>query len=385
MKITDNPQLEELLKFESFHNDGLMDKLFGQTTDLIPPADVIVGKLMQLGVNQCPDLPTVWSNFAAWCYKWGRKIVDSSNNGLLTEADRSSIQSLLPLDTSDNELSCILTILGQKNRIIPEDEGDIDTNDISTSENVEAQLRNIPILEKASSTHLGALVDMWRQAQARVYSYYELSANAYFKYLQLAKDTNDCGTITATLRLLRLVVKYASELQGALESGLSSTPTGPWKEIIPQLFSRLSHPESYVRTRVAELLCRIAESSPHLITFPAVVGAVSGQKSGIETATFNKDNGESSPDLDYFISDDTDIDQDINQGFMDACFNQLTECLSNRIPDSVDQVSEIFKVSNWVDLKLLIRIMFLLATLLHVNYNPNNIDNSSFQFCRLKY
>ena len=186
------------------------------------------------------------------------------------------------------------------------------------------------------------LVDIWRQAQARIYSYYELSANAYFKYLQLAKDANDCETITATLRLLRLVVKHASELQNVLESGLSTTPTGPWKEIIPQLFSRLSHPENYVRTRVSELLCRVAENSPHLITFPAVVGAVSsGQNKSFQAQAYQKNSdSDDHNEMDYFLAEENDYAQDANQGFMDVCFAQLTDCLSNRIPDSVDQVSE---------------------------------------------
>ena len=87
---------------------------------------------------------------------------------------------------------------------------------------------------------------------------------------------NNCTTITATLRLLRLIVKHALELQTVLESGLATTPTRPWKGIIPQLFSRLSHPEPYVRRRVSELLCRVAEDASHLITFPAVVGAAAG-------------------------------------------------------------------------------------------------------------
>ena len=57
-----------------------------------------------------------------------------------------------------------------------------------------------------------------------------------------------------------------------LEDGLAHTPTQPWKGIIPQLFSRLNHPEAYVRNSIAELLCRVAQDSPHLIVYPAVVG-----------------------------------------------------------------------------------------------------------------
>jgi hypothetical protein len=122
-KVENNSQLDELLCFESLHNDGLMDKLFGKTTELIPASDVIVGKLVQLGVNQCPDLPSAWSNFAAWCYKWGRKIVDNPSSGLLTDNDKASIQSLLPTEVTEADLNAVFTILGQKNRVVPEDEG----------------------------------------------------------------------------------------------------------------------------------------------------------------------------------------------------------------------------------------------------------------------
>lgn len=73
-----------------------------------------------------------------------------------------------------------------------------------------------------------------------------------------------------------MIVKYSLELQSVLEVELAFTPTAPWKCIIPQLFSRLSHPEPYVRRRISELLTRLAENAPHLITFPAVVGSDSG-------------------------------------------------------------------------------------------------------------
>ncbi|XP_034180761.2 serine/threonine-protein kinase Smg1 isoform X1 [Osmia lignaria lignaria] len=352
----ENGQLEQLLDFEAAHNDGLMNKLFGPTTSAIPVSDMIIGRLTQLGVNQCPDLPFAWYSFASWCYKWGRKIVDNSNSGQLTDADKKTIRDLLPFDTDETDLNAVFSILSQS-KTIPEDESDItDTsNDVNTSDMIENQLRSVPVLAGASADRLGMLIDIWRQAQKRIYSYYELSANAYFKYLQLAsiKDANDCVTITATLRLLRLVVKHALELQNVLESGLSSTPTAPWKEIIPQLFSRLSHPESYVRTRVSELLCRVAENSPHLITFPAVVGAVSGQKKNCDKVLYEKAETDSSQnDLD-FMEEEEDIGatdssaahgyQDEQEKFMDCCFTQLVDCLSNRIQDSIEQVKILVK------------------------------------------
>lgn len=350
-KINDNAQLEELLIFEAVHNDGLMDNLFGETADMIPASDMIVGKLTQLGVNQCPDLPKAWCKFAAWCYKWGRKIVDNSNSGQLTDTDRANIRALLPAGTTDADVNMIFSILSQ-NKTIPEDEGDIDTSDVNTSEMIENQLRNVTILGNGSGERFGMLVDIWRQAQKRVYSYYELSANAYFRYIELAssEDANGCALITATLRILRLVVKHALELQSVLESGLSSTPTCPWKEIIPQLFSRLSHPESYVRTRVGELLCRVAEHSPHLITFPAVVGAVTGDRyEAVSTSTVplptDIDTSATNPaatspiELD-FMEDERygGNDETQTQNILNSCFMPMVDCLSKKIPDTVNQI-----------------------------------------------
>jgi len=75
---------------------------------------------------------------------------------------------------------------------------------------------------------------------------------------------------------VKLLVKYAVELRGDLEPGLRQTPTQPWKDIIPQLFCRLNHPEPYVRQAVSDLLCRVAKDLPHLIIFPAVVGCQDG-------------------------------------------------------------------------------------------------------------
>jgi PI-3-kinase-related kinase SMG-1 len=50
---------------------------------------------------------------------------------------------------------------------------------------IENQLQNIQALNGANSEQLSQLVEIWRDAQKRIYSYYELSALAYFKYLEL--------------------------------------------------------------------------------------------------------------------------------------------------------------------------------------------------------
>lgn len=192
---------------------------------------------------------------------------------------------------------------------------------------------------------------IWRTAQKRTYTYYELSAEAYFKYLQFSTISSthsgrntECNTITATLRLLRLVVKHAMELQNVLDGGLATTPTHPWKIIIPQLFSRLNHPELYVRQRVSELLCRVAEDAPHLITFPAVVGAVEGglkfdfSQISIPKDCFSQGNeNNDDPELND-LEDDNDSDSEESKNVLQACFKSMVETLTKLAPETIGQV-----------------------------------------------
>jgi len=118
------------------------------------------------------------------------------------------------------------------------------------------------------------IVSFWSQS-SKSHMFYQSAVVAYFNFLRMY-DFNEEelaeSALTATLRLLRIIVKHATSFQEVLEEGLDNTPTTPWKGIIPQLFSRLNHPESFVRKRLSELLCRLATDAPHLILFPAVVG-----------------------------------------------------------------------------------------------------------------
>jgi len=49
----------------------------------------------------------------------------------------------------------------------------------------------------------------------------------YNVYIQETSDVD--GKVTATLRLLRMLVKHAWELRDVLEEGLAISPTAPWK------------------------------------------------------------------------------------------------------------------------------------------------------------
>ncbi|XP_023013215.2 serine/threonine-protein kinase Smg1 [Leptinotarsa decemlineata] len=325
-------------------------------SNIIPMNEIAIGKLLQFSVHHYGSLAKSWNIFGTWCYRWGKKIVDHSSDikNNLSEDHCMEIKSLLPPNTAENDLTKIFLILSQTRNII--DEEDIDLNEIKTSEMIQSQLKSVKVLHNASDHQLLSLVQIWRSTQKRIYHYYALSADAYFKYLHLVLQSEnitkstECSTITVTLRLLRLIVKYALELQSILEEGLQATPTQPWKAIIPQLFSRLNHPESYVRHRVSDLLCRIAEDAPHLITFPAVVGALEGGlKFDFSEITLPKDclsqNNESCEDNEPIEEDDNNYESD-NEGqsnSLQICFKTMVDTLSKQDPETISQVQTLVK------------------------------------------
>ncbi|PIK62568.1 putative serine/threonine-protein kinase SMG1 [Apostichopus japonicus] len=276
--------------------------------------DAVCGRLLHLATMQCPSLAKAWASLAAWCYRWGRKAVDRASEeetANLSSEEKSEIMRLLPPSTSASQCQEVTELLNQANiKSMNVGEEDITEQLQSVQDNglesMRKKLLNVcPELEQTERVILDSLLGIWQQMCYRVYSHYRLAAWAYFTFLQLngtekgpnanSSSNNACkdGTdlekesdtsshqedhnVTATLRLLRLLVKHASQFKDVLETGLSTTPTGPWKSIIPQLFSRLNHPEAYVRQSISDLLCRVAQDSPHLIVYQAVVGCADSE------------------------------------------------------------------------------------------------------------
>jgi hypothetical protein len=65
-----------------------------------------------------------------------------------------------------------------------------------------------------------------------------------------SRRAEDCTDVTATLRILRLLVKHGEDMSDVFTANLRETPTGPWKTIVPQLFARLGHGQPAVRRYV---------------------------------------------------------------------------------------------------------------------------------------
>ncbi|XP_032597282.1 serine/threonine-protein kinase Smg1 [Drosophila grimshawi] len=245
---------------------------------LQPHGERVVARLIYASLQQRPDNEEALIAYGNWCYRWGKKIVD--NGCILSPVDINAISSELGggTDALDNDT---LQELMQALRMESPPGSSCEETDLQTDAQCEQRLRRLELLAHRPPSTLDMIVRIWRRAMAQTFDYYKAAAHSYFHYLSLKGSgtqqsrfhVDDSNMVTTTLRLLRLIVKHASGLQDVLEQGLKTTPIGPWKVIIPQLFSRLNHHEPYVRQSVCALLCRLAESRPQLVTFPAVVGA----------------------------------------------------------------------------------------------------------------
>eukprot|EP01052_Picozoa_sp_SAG31_P054659 SAG31_NODE_14678_length_793_cov_1.106628_1_plen_263_part_11 len=146
-----------------------------------------------------------------------------------------------------------------------------------------------------NSTMGDHLIALWEKVRERNLGLYSIAVRSYFQYLSVAQaDTTRLASdnsgnaamidsdqnIMVTLRLLRLLIKHGSSLQSVLSDGFQATPIGPWSAIIPQIFARIGHPNEYVRSQVQMLVAKIAQESPHLIIWPAIVGHQSAEDDG---------------------------------------------------------------------------------------------------------
>ena len=75
----------------SFHSDDkitcmyLLSEVNIGENPILTDSEAVIGRLLHLSTMQCPILAKSWYTLAGWCYKWGRKAVDSARSVLLLD------------------------------------------------------------------------------------------------------------------------------------------------------------------------------------------------------------------------------------------------------------------------------------------------------------
>ena len=280
----------------------------------------IIGNILDLASVLAPNYAKTWFALGNWCYKWGKKYadlvqmsVDLSKDDIIKDSDVSQLLDLLPVHCSDEEKKFVLGLysnclslnhIGEENLQNPMFQFN---SEIFRSQ---AEVQLVENCKTLSQEHIETIISYLMNIIDRVLYYLKIACKSYFMFLKL--KSSDEKNISSSLRIIKLLVKYAIELKDDLKMGLDETPSEPWKNIIPQLFSRLNHPEMYVRESVSQLLCRIAKDFPHLIIYPAVVGSQDGP-TRIETVHKAKNDNSLFENLPRSQQEDLKIDSKIGR------------------------------------------------------------------------
>ncbi len=72
------------------------------------------------------------------------------------------------------------------------------------------------------------LTEVWCTARARVLHFYDLALQSYFTYIDHC-TTHSIASVSATLRVLRLLVKHPESLHKTIDEYLQRTNVSIWK------------------------------------------------------------------------------------------------------------------------------------------------------------
>ncbi|KAL5032700.1 hypothetical protein RTP6_000768 [Batrachochytrium dendrobatidis] len=241
--------------------------------------------LLKRATELSPDYPKSWFAFGTFCYRVGRRALDSLSS---REVQSNLIQDdLQQLHTYLDEIGhedifgvVIASLLGDFGESLRD----------HAEQDWRAKIRSSC---EDYDLHISYILQVLDVIRGKIFEYFNTAVSCYFKYLHVhhhskavkftfdqsathdgKKESKRLGdTITTTLRLIRLFTKFGAAFYQTFTKGFVSTPTSQWETVIPQLFSRLHHPEPIVRQEIANLLCHIGTSSPQLIMYPVILGS----------------------------------------------------------------------------------------------------------------
>ncbi|ULU12958.1 hypothetical protein L3Y34_015876 [Caenorhabditis briggsae] len=218
----------------------------------------LVGALYNLSADLCPSLAKAHLKMAKWTYEMAK------------------------IENFPNISPFALYQFGQTAQ---ENEELWRSLDATSLVNLEKQVRKIvPDAMRASvllSPNNPYLL-LWEAASAHRRKFLCITVSSYFQFIHNMSGDFEClpyskreETTLATLRILEMLVKHGEVLVDVINDGLSRTNVHVWKEILPQLFARLSHPSDHIRKTLVDLISRVCTAAPHAVVFQVVSGAAS--------------------------------------------------------------------------------------------------------------
>ncbi|KAF0561158.1 Serine/threonine-protein kinase SMG1 [Gigaspora margarita] len=262
----------------------------------------LVEACLSKAINGESSTPKAWLAYASYHYQHGRQIIDELSScklsiDLLNSASKK-IQQVLTNDwkiSNGNNLTDYDIIIKNIFRMFLRRVSSLSRLD-QIGDNSDNMLDFNAILPWISQNSVDEITNALSKIQKELFIVYKSAVDGYFRFLQSAHGRNDVQNaqtqirierieesdiITATLRILRLLVKHGPLFEESFVEGFNNTNIRLWENITPQLFSRLDHPEPFVQQQLCKLLCSIASISPQLVVYHTVAASNSSGTSDL--------------------------------------------------------------------------------------------------------
>ncbi|KHJ91087.1 HEAT repeat protein, partial [Oesophagostomum dentatum] len=225
----------------------------------------MVGSLLAIATELSPTLGKAHRRLGDWAFYSAESAASEKDKPLFDKNYRMLLGENVPQSTLDGLWKALNT-----------------ANSVAQlRESVAAALPNDTLLLESLLMSDSHYSNLWAQIRQRRSVFYGLAVTSYFAYISqlggkaTVSHKGTIGSVSATLRILGLLTKHADFLHDVIDQGLRATNEHLWKDILPQLFARLSHPVKEVREALLGLLSRLCYSAPHAVVFQAVAGASS--------------------------------------------------------------------------------------------------------------
>ncbi|XGW21489.1 hypothetical protein V3C99_004448 [Haemonchus contortus] len=303
----------------------------------------IVGSLLVVATEVSPALGKAHRKLGDWAFSSAETAADEKDRLLFYK----NYRVLLGENVSESALDGLWKALNTASSVA------------HLRESVVAAMPNDLVIAESLLSGDSHFTSLWAQIRQRRSVFYNLAVSSYFSYIsQLGGKTmkankGTIGSVSATLRILGLLAKHADFLHEVIDQGLRITNEHLWKDILPQLFARLSHPVKEVRESLLGLLSRLCYSAPHAVVFQAVAGASSSM------LVANDD------DVIETIEKEDDEGSNKERCLMFEGCRVLVSVLEDHYPDLVKDVREFVNELQRINLLNEERWTFVLANLDH--------------------
>lgn len=223
-----------------------------------------------------PKSYQAWLGYSDWCYANATREMEriGSQNGYIDLSPEDEARLVKQLDAlnfakadRDAVVRCFLHLM---------ENGDFIAHRYDTFR----QFCQLRAPASTDTTAIDQIVLLQKEYHSQALRYHKLAAEGYGKYLAAISGCSGAlsgrsQVITVALRVLRLLTRFGAEevVAKAIKGIFTQGPVFPWRQVVPQLLSRAAHPILRVSSLIYTMLKRLAQDSPRLVVYPAVVDA----------------------------------------------------------------------------------------------------------------